>query len=82
VNEGYPQRAIRREIQGSVGVSVVIGTNGRVSSCSVTASSGESVLDDGACSAMERYARYDTALDDAGNPTTGRDSLTIVYRLN
>ena len=82
VNEGYPQRAIRREIQGSVGVSVVVDTNGRVSSCSVTSSSGEAVLDEGACQAMERYARYEPALDAAGNPTTGRDSLTIVYRLN
>ncbi len=82
VNEGYPQRAIRREIQGSVGVSVVVDANGRVSSCSVTSSSGESVLDEGACQAMERYARYDPALDAAGNPTNGRDSLTIVYRLN
>jgi len=82
VAEGYPQRAIRREIQGSVGVSVVVDASGRVSSCTVTASSGESVLDEGACQAMERYARYEPALNDAGNPTTGRDSLTITYRLN
>ena len=31
---------------------------------------------------MQRYARYNPALDDAGNPTTGRDSMTIVYQLN
>jgi periplasmic protein TonB len=62
-------------------VAVVVGTNGRVTSCNVTSSSGESVLDDAACRSMERYARYDPALDAAGNPTTGRDSLTIVYQL-
>ena len=82
VNEGYPSRAVRRQIEGTVGVSVVIDANGRVSACTVTASSGESVLDDGACDAMQRYARYEPALNDAGDPTTGRDSQTIVYKLN
>lgn len=82
IQEAYPARAIRQEIEGNVGVSVVIGADGRVQSCSVTASSGESVLDEAACAGMQRYARYDPALNDAGQPTTGRDSLTIVYRLN
>lgn len=82
VGEGYPSRAIRQEIEGTVGVSVVIGPNGRVSSCRVTRPSGESVLDDAACRSMERYARYEPALDDAGNPTTGNDSINIVYQLN
>ena len=81
VNEGYPSRAVRRQLEGVVGVSVVVGTDGRVQSCNVTSSSGESILDEGACDAMERYARYEPALDAAGNPTTGRDSLSIDYRL-
>lgn len=82
IQEAYPSRAVRREIEGNVGVSVVIGSDGRVQSCTVTASSGESILDEAACEGMERYARYEPALDDRGNPTTGRDSLTIVYRLS
>lgn len=82
IQEAYPSRAIRQEIEGNVGVSVVIGTNGRVQSCTVTGSSGEKVLDDAACAGMERYARYEPAKDRDGNPTTGRDSLTIVYQLN
>jgi len=82
IQEAYPSRAIRREIEGNVGVSVVVGSNGRVQSCTVTQSSGESILDEAACEGMERYARYEPALDAAGNPTTGRDSLTIVYRLS
>ena len=81
IQENYPPRAVRDEIEGRVGVSVVVGANGRVTSCSVTSPSGQSVLDDAACRSMQRYARYEPALDDAGNPTTGRDSITIVYRL-
>ncbi|MEN7537506.1 energy transducer TonB [Aurantiacibacter flavus] len=82
IQEAYPSRAIRREIEGNVGVAVTINADGRVSSCRVTSSSGESVLDEAACEGMERYARYDPALDAAGNPTSGSDSLTIVYRLS
>ena len=81
IMDSYPTRAVRQNIEGNVGVSVTVGADGRVSACTVTASSGSSILDDAACEGMQRYARYDAALDDAGNPTTGRDSLTIVYQL-
>jgi protein TonB len=30
---------------------------------------------------MTRYARYNPALDDGGNPTTGSASTRIVYQL-
>ena len=81
IQEAYPARAIRQELEGNVGVSVVIGADGRVTGCTVTASSGESILDEAACEGMQRYARYTPAKNDAGQPTTGRDTLTIVYRL-
>ncbi|MBO9518007.1 MAG: TonB family protein [Porphyrobacter sp.] len=82
IQENYPARAIRDETEGRVGVRVTIGANGRVTSCSVSNSSGSSVLDDAACEGMTRYARYNPALDDDGNPTTGQASTTIVYQLS
>ncbi|MEL6238196.1 MAG: energy transducer TonB [Pseudomonadota bacterium] len=82
IQENYPSRALREEVEGNVGVRVTIGPNGRVSGCSVTRSSGSSSLDDAACKGMSRYARFNEALDDAGNPTTGTYSTVIVYRLN
>lgn len=81
IQENYPARAIRDETEGSVGVRVTIGANGRVTACSVTSSSGSSVLDEAACDGMTRYARYNPALDDAGEPTTGSASTRIVYQL-
>jgi protein TonB len=81
IQENYPARAIRDETEGSVGVRVTIGPNGRVTACSVTSSSGSSVLDEAACDGMTRYARYNPALDDAGNPTTGSATTRIVYQL-
>lgn len=82
IQENYPSRALREEIEGTVGVSVTIGSNGRVTACRVSRSSGSSILDQAACKGMERYARFDPALDDAGNPTTGSYSTGITYRLN
>src|SRR5690554_5400138 len=53
IQENYPSRAVRDEIEGRVGVRVTIGTNGRVSGCTVTSSSGSSILDSAACDGME-----------------------------
>ncbi len=82
IQENYPTRAVRDEIEGRVGVRVTVGPNGRVSACSVTSSSGSSILDDAACEGMQRYARFNPALDAAGNETSGSYSTTIVYDLN
>ena len=82
IQENYPARALREETQGTVGVSVTIDGSGRVSACRVSRSSGSPILDDAACKGMERYARFNPALDAAGNPTTGSYSTSIVYQLN
>jgi protein TonB len=82
IQENYPARALRDETEGRVGVRVSIGTNGRVSDCTVTSSSGSRILDDAACEGMQRYARYKPALDAAGHPTEGSASTTIVYQLS
>lgn len=82
IRENYPARAIRDEIEGRVGVRVTVGPNGRVTACSVSSSSGSSILDDAACEGMQRYARFNPALDDAGNPVSASWSTTIVYQLS
>ena len=82
IQENYPSRALREEVEGTVGVRVTVTPDGRATGCSVTASSGSSVLDEAACRGMERYARFDHALDRSGNPTSGSYSTRITYRLN
>lgn len=79
--ENYPSRALRREIEGTVGVSVTINAEGRVSGCRVTRSA-DPILDEAACADMTRYARFNPALNDAGNPTSGSWSTNIVYQIN
>jgi protein TonB len=82
IQENYPPRAVRDEVEGRVGVRVTVGPNGRVADCSVTSSSGSSILDDAACAGMRSYARFNPAWDAAGNPISGSYSTTIVYNLN
>lgn len=82
IQENYPTRAAREETEGTVGLRVSVTPNGRVGSCQVTSSSGSSILDKAACKGMQRYARFNPALDAAGNPTTGTYSTRITYRLN
>jgi periplasmic protein TonB len=82
IQEQYPPRAVRDEVEGRVGVRVTVGPNGRVSDCSVSSPSGSSILDEAACSGMRSYARFNPALDAAGNPTSGSYTTTIVYQLN
>jgi TonB family protein len=82
IQENYPTRALRDEIQGSVGVRVTVTAEGRAVACSITESSGFDILDKAACESMERYARFEPALDYDGYPTTGNYSQRITYRLS
>jgi len=82
IQDNYPAKAAREERSGRVGVRVQIGPDGKVTACSVTSSSGSPDLDQAACDGMTRYARYNPALDDAGNPVSGTTSTAIQYKLN
>ncbi|HYI42282.1 MAG TPA: energy transducer TonB [Sphingomicrobium sp.] len=77
----YPASAIDREEQGTVTVSLQIGTNGRVTGCSTTASSGSRTLDSTTCRILTSRARFTPARDSQGNPTTGTFSQRITWRL-
>lgn len=78
--DNYPPDALRAEKSGKVAVRVTVGPDGRVTGCTVTASSGTPSLDDGACKLMAKYGKFNPALDDAGNPTTGSYSSRITYQ--
>ena len=79
--DDYPAAALRGNEQGTTGFSLTIGTNGRVEACSVTSSSGSSSLDQATCRILRSRARYTPARDENGNPTTGRDSGRVTWRL-
>lgn len=82
IQENYPRRAAQEEIEGTVGVRVTVTADGKATGCSVTASSGSDILDQAACKDLERYGRFDPALNAAGEPISAPWSTRITYKLN
>jgi len=80
-NDDYPAAAQRAEAQGRTGFTLVVGPTGRVTDCTVTSSSGNSALDQATCRILRSRARYTPARDSSGNPTSGRDSGSVTWRL-
>lgn len=66
--EDYPVAALRAGEQGTVQVKLAVGTNGRVTNCMVTSTSGSSALDSATCRLLTSRARFTPARDSAGSP--------------
>lgn len=77
----YPSRAIREEWEGTTGIKVTVGTDGRPQDCTVTASSGHAVLDEATCSRVMKRARFKAALDGFGEKTLGSFSTSVRWQL-
>lgn len=77
----YPARALREGAEGVVRVRLTVGADGRVAQCVVTMSSGFASLDDGACRALERRARFDPALDRDGNRVEGSYTQNVRWEI-
>lgn len=77
----YPPASLDREEQGVVAVSLSVGTNGRVTNCSVTSSSGSKALDSTTCRVLTSRAKFSPARDNMGNPTTGTSSARIRWQI-
>ena len=80
IQENLTSDAVR-EGSGTVGMTITIGADGRVSDCTPSHSSGKPGLDRSACAGMKRFARYTPALDDDGNPISSTTTQTIRFDL-
>lgn len=69
--EDYPSLDLNAEHEGTTRFSLTIGADGRVSSCTVTGSSGWPGLDNATCKLITRRAKFSPALDESGQPTAG-----------
>lgn len=77
----YPASALRLEQQGTTRFTVTVTPEGRVSDCTVTTSSGSSVLDAATCAIMTRRGRFEPATDAQGRPVTGSWSSTTAWSI-
>ncbi len=67
--------------EGPVGMVLDIDTSGRVFDCSVVKSSSYPQLDELACNAMIRFARFSPARDESGANVPDTYGTTIVYSI-
>ena len=79
--DDYPPSSVRNDEEGAVRISVRVGTDGRVLSCQVTASSGYSDLDQATCRYYSRRARFTPALSADGTPVESSYNDRVVWRL-
>lgn len=77
----YPQVAIRGELEGTVRFRLGIGTNGRVTSCEVTGSSGHAPLDQAACAKLTQRGRFEPASDGSGALVAGSYTGAVRWQL-
>ena len=76
----YPAPALAAGAEGEVAVKLGVGDNGRVTACTVTASSGSAHLDSSTCRILRSRARFTPARDAQGKPTIDSTAATIVWR--
>ncbi|MGB7409086.1 MAG: energy transducer TonB [Pontixanthobacter sp.] len=77
----YPSRALREEREGVTRFRVNVGTNGRVTNCTVTGSSGHSDLDQETCKLVTRRARFNPATNGQGNEVAGTWSNAVRWQI-
>lgn len=73
----YPAEALREEVTGITAFRVIVGTDGRVSECQITMSSGSTLLDSTTCTLVTRRARFTPATDSNGHLAIGAYSNRI-----
>ncbi len=76
----YPAAALRERRSGNVTTEVAIDRLGRVTGCSVVASSGHADLDAASCGAVRR-SRYRAATDADSQPVASTRQQSIAWRL-
>ena len=79
--DDYPAEALEKEEEGAVGFRLEVAANGRVTSCTITRSSGSASLDSTTCRLMQTRARFTPARDSMGRPTADALNSRIVWRL-
>jgi protein TonB len=78
-NDDYPARPLRDEAEGTERYRVIVGTNGRVSSCELIRSTGNTDLDSTTCRLITRRARFEAATDENGAKVLGSYTGTVKW---
>lgn len=77
----YPQESLAKREEGIVQITYIVGTDGRISNCDISRSSGYPALDKRSCELMvERYV-YEPATDASGQKIPTQSVTYISWKL-
>jgi protein TonB len=79
--DDYPRRSLVDGSEGLARYRLVIGTKGQVSSCEITASTGDRRLDQATCRFLTRRARFEAATDETGAKVVGTYSGSVRWQI-
>lgn len=79
--DDYPSSALHRGAEGLARYRVIVGSNGKVSSCEVTTSSGNASLDAATCKFITHRARFEPATDGTGASVVGSYSGSVHWEI-
>ena len=79
--DDYPAQAFNHGWQGDVVYDATVGTNGRITACTIVKSSGYAVLDERTCKIVTERARFSPAIDSSGAAVESHYSGHINWRL-
>jgi protein TonB len=69
--DDYPRAPLVDGVEGTAAYRLIVGTNGRVSACEITRSTGNDQLDQATCKFILRRARFEAATDETGAKVVG-----------
>ena len=80
-NDDYRPSWINRGMEGVASFTLNVDTNGRVSNCAITGSTGHSQLDTATCRLLTSRARFTPARDSSGAIVAGTYSSSVAWEI-
>ena len=79
--DAYPPEAKAAGLHGRTAFTLDLDSEGRITSCNITSSSGSPLLDSTTCTLLVTNGRFRPAHDAAGQPVAGTWSSAMVWQL-
>ncbi len=80
-SDDYPRAPLVDGVEGTAAYRLIVGTNGRVSACEITRSTGNGQLDQATCKFIVRRARFEAATDEMGATVLGSYTGTVRWQI-